>query len=149
MLMYLSFSIYLYYSVGIMLLYYISVWFLFFFKKNTLLKPAKQAHSFKQTPDLTSLFDQSLAIPESNQNANDQFPLVHDLVDELNAMLLQLNTDKADKEQVLDALHRLLQKYSTLKNSAYQASINHLICIEAENKCGLHFSAEEMLACWT
>lgn len=73
---------------------------------------------------------------------------MHDLVDELNALLLQLDAEKADKEQVAVALRRLLQKYPTLKGSTYQASINHLIDVEAETKCGFHFTAEERLNFW-
>lgn len=147
MLIYLSFTAYLSYSAGVMLLYYAAVWFLFYFKKPSVLSSSASSAFTKQSIQ-PNPFDQHRSANERKETAPDEFPLVHDLVDELNALLLQLNAEKADKEQVDVSLQRLLQKYPTLNGSDYQASINHLIGVETENKCGLHFSAEEILNLW-
>jgi hypothetical protein len=79
--------------------------------------------------------------------ANPLLPLVHDLVDEIRA-LLQAEGVTADKEDLLDKLRRLLQKYPTLKETSFQPSINQLVAIDCKNHCSVDLDEPEIRALW-
>lgn len=78
----------------------------------------------------------------------DLSPDVHDFVDELNALLLQSAAESMIKATLSTSINTLLQKYEALKGSPFQPAIMNLIAVEAENKCNIHFDAEELVALW-
>jgi hypothetical protein len=79
--------------------------------------------------------------------ANPLLPVVHDVVDEIRA-LLQAEGSAANKENLLDKLRRLLQKYPTLRNTAFQPSINQLLAIDCKNHCSMDLDENEIRALW-
>ena len=79
--------------------------------------------------------------------ANPLLPLVHDLVDEIRA-LLQAEGVTADKEDLLGKLRRLLQKYPILKETTFQPSINQLVAIDCKNHCSVDLDENEIRALW-
>jgi len=72
---------------------------------------------------------------------------VHDLVDEIRA-LLQAEGNTADKDELLDKLQRLLQKYPALKDTSFQPSISQFIYIESKNQCALDLDEDEVSGLW-
>lgn len=78
----------------------------------------------------------------------DLSPYVHDFVDELNALLLQSAAEGMVKETLSTCMNKLLQKYESLKGSPFQPAIINLIAVEAENKCNIHFDADQLAALW-
>ncbi len=99
----------------------------------------------------TSLFvepDVKNNITVSSNTEPDLSPDVHDFVDELNAFLLQSAAEGMVKETLSTCMNKLLQKYECLKGSPFQPAIMNLIAVEAENKCNIHFDADELAALW-
>jgi hypothetical protein len=86
-------------------------------------------------------------MPKDAAAANPLLPLVHDLVDEIRA-LLQAEGVTADKEGLVGKLSRLLQKYPTLKETSFQPSINQLLTIECKNHCSVDLDENEIRALW-
>jgi hypothetical protein len=80
-------------------------------------------------------------------NPNPLLPVVHDLVDEVNA-LLQAEGHTVDKDNLLGKLRRLLQKYPTVKDTPFQASINQLIYGEIKNQCSLDLEEDDIGSLW-
>lgn len=123
-------------------LYYIIVWLLYFTKKH-----AVQTSTHQQT----SLFVEPAAknnVAVSNNTEPDLSPDVHDFVDELNALLLQSAAESMIKATLSTSINTLLQKYEALKGSPFQPAIMNLIAVEVENKCNIHFDADELAALW-
>jgi hypothetical protein len=93
----------------------------------------------------------SVAAPAAEASAspgpNPLLPMVHDLVDEIRA-LLQAEGDEADKDDLSDKLGRLLQKYPTLKGTPFQPSINQLMAIDSKSACAVELSEEEIEGLW-
>jgi hypothetical protein len=87
------------------------------------------------------------AMPNGAAAANPLLPLVHDVVDEIRA-LLQAEGSAANKNNLLDKLRRLLQKYPTLKNTAFQPSINQLISVDTKSKCSVELWQDEISGLW-
>jgi hypothetical protein len=89
----------------------------------------------------------STAAANTSSTPNPLLPVVHDLVDEIRA-LLQAERNAADKEELLDKLQRLLQKYPTLKDTPFQPSISQFIYIESKNQCALDLDEDEVTGLW-
>lgn len=87
------------------------------------------------------------AVPNGPAAANPLLPLVHDVVDEIRA-LLQAEGSATNKDNLLDKLRRLLQKYPTLKNTAFQSSINQLLVTDCKNHCSMDLDENEIRALW-
>ncbi|HEV2353534.1 MAG TPA: hypothetical protein VGR89_04785 [Puia sp.] len=88
-----------------------------------------------------------VTMPVGVAAANPLLPLVHDLVDEIRA-LLQAEGVTAEKEDLLGKLRRLLQKYPTLNETSLQPSINQLIAIDCKNHCSMDLDETEIRALW-
>jgi hypothetical protein len=87
------------------------------------------------------------AMPSGVTAANPLLPLVHDVVDEIRA-LLQAEGSAAVKDDLLDKLRRLLQKYPMLKNTAFQPSINQLIAVDTKSQCSVELVQDEIDGLW-
>jgi hypothetical protein len=136
----------------LMAIYYVIVILLFYRNKiSTVTKRAAFKKAEKSNDSLPSLFPEQNGKVFTIQNqspAPDLSPLVHDLVDELEAFLLQAEADEAEKEIVLGYINKLLQRYPALKGSPYQSAINNLISVSSETHCNIRFNAEEQLTFW-
>lgn len=140
MLVYLPFTHYLAGSIVVLALYYITIWLLYFKKKLAAGTSIHQQINLFAGPGMKNNVDIS---------ANtDLSPDVHDFLDELNALLLQSAAESMLKETLSTCVNKLLQKYESIKSSAFQPAITNLIAVEAENKCNIHFDAEELAALW-
>lgn len=87
------------------------------------------------------------AMPGGAAAADPLLPLVHDLVDEIRA-LLQAEGVTADKEDLLGKLRRLVQKYPSLRETSFQPSINQLVAIDCKNHCSVDLDESEIRALW-
>jgi hypothetical protein len=87
------------------------------------------------------------AASNTSHTTNPLLPVVHDLVDEIRA-LLQAEGNAANKDELLGKLERLLQKYPTLKDTPFQPSISQLIYIESKNHCALDLGEDEVSNLW-
>lgn len=147
MLPHINWAQYMIGCVFILAVYY-AIIIVLFFKK---LSPAIPA---KDTPKQTSLFNSVEEPPLEQPAAVDVQPLpalppeVSGFVDEFNALLEQSAAVEEEKGVIKDSIQRLLQKYPSLKDNGFKASINHLIAVETERICLLHLSAEELASVW-
>jgi hypothetical protein len=125
--------------------YYATV-ILLYYRKNT--QPAIQRT--EQAPSSEPVLFGQPDFPEQSVHPAepDLSGIVHDFVDELEALLLQSEADQADKPALSITISRCLQKYTQLKGSVFQSAINNLIGVNAENQCNIHFTAEELIALW-
>jgi len=129
-------SIAIYYLV-IYLLYFRNTGEVYFHKNQSLFN----SEPFSKEKAL-SLFDHESYTEESLRS------IVHACMDELNALFENYKASKAVKSEVLYGLHRILQKYPSLRNSEYKESISNVIAIECENICSIHLSAGELKDVW-
>ena len=72
---------------------------------------------------------------------------MHDLVDEIRAFLHAAGKIE-DKEPFLIKLRQLIQKYPTLKDTAFQPSINQLIAIDTKGQCSVELAEDEIDGLW-
>jgi hypothetical protein len=121
-------------SVVFLAVYYATV-ILLYYRENT--QPAIQRTEHITSPEPV-LFGQTDS-PEQNVHPAepDLSGIVHDFVNELEALLLQSEADQADKPTLSITISRCLQKYPRLKGSVFQSVINNLIGVNAENQCCL------------
>jgi hypothetical protein len=104
--------------------------------------------SAKKSPNLSPRPVASpTAIAAVSPEPNPLLPLVHDLVDEIRAFLNAAGTIE-DKETFLTKLRQLIQKYPSLKDTAFQPSINQLIAIDTKSQCSLELEEEEIDGLW-
>jgi deoxyribodipyrimidine photolyase len=103
--------------------------------------------SAKSTNERPQTVEAPVAAANVSSTPNPLLPVVHDLVDEIRA-LLQAQGNTADKEEVLDKLQRLVQKYPTLKDTPFQPSISQFIHIESKNQCALDLDEDEVAGLW-
>lgn len=75
-------------------------------------------------------------------------PMVHDLVDELSALIRQAAFEQTGKDTLSHSVTAVLKKYPSLYESSYQTSVSNLIAHECETHCNIHFSAEEIRQLW-
>ncbi len=101
----------------------------------------------KKSPNLSPRTVAAPAMQGASPTPNPLLPVVHDLVDEIRA-LLQAEGSAAIKDELLGKLERLLQKYPTLKDTSFQPSISQLIYIESKNQCALELDEDEVSSLW-
>jgi hypothetical protein len=125
---------------------YCLVIYLLYFKNSSITNFQTKQGSFntKQTSidQPSGLFDQDSYGEKELQNT------VYACMDELNAFFENQKASKAVKSEVQFALHGILQKYPSLRNSDYKESITNVITLQCETICSIHLSAEEMKGVW-
>lgn len=96
------------------------------------------------------LFTEKKQSPASSTQAYepDLNTLIHDLVDELNALLSQSSAEQLSKDDLTVSISRLLNKYPDLYHNGFKQDILNLIRMECEDKCDIHFSADELVKLW-
>lgn len=111
-----------------------------------------------QMDEVQSPLNKNEAEKEFYQEANDNifqtqsdqdrhFSLVHDLVDEIQAFF-QASGGSLEKQEILQSLQRLIQKYAVLKGTSFKEAINNLIISACENNCSIHLSENEVSELW-
>jgi len=96
---------------------------------------------------LPSLFDKEYDKCSAPAGENEE-QMVEVWMDELSAFFDNQKKSRAIKSEVMYALHGILQKYPSLRRSAYKDSITNVIAAELENICSIHLSAEELKGVW-
>lgn len=122
---------------------------LFRYYRGELFKSGKQPLSPPTTQ--ASLFPQDQGMTDGSSINRQQVELthsVHDLTDELRALLQQLAAQASGKEELLSATSRLLKKYPALNGSGFQQPLTNLIAAEAENHCNIRLAADELEELW-
>lgn len=102
----------------------------------------------KKQDDSPSLIQPAPLSNNSTEWETDPSGMVPDLMDELSAYLQQAAMDQTDKEEIREAITRLLIKYQRLKDSSFLEAINHLIADACERLGKIHFQPEEITAFW-
>lgn len=130
----------------IAVIYYTAVLFRFYrgelFKARKPLSPPKgQAFLFPQDQSRTDE-------PAINRQEVELTHTVHDLADELRALLQQLAAQASGKDELLSAVLRLLKKYPALKGSGFQQPLTQLVATESENHCNIRLTADELAGLW-
>ena len=114
-----------------------------YYRKDWWYKLRRAKPSMGQPPSVTVPAGKASTSPAPNP----LLPVVHDLVDEIRA-LLQAEGNEADNEELKGKLGRLLQKYPMLKDTPFQASINQLMAINSKSECAVDLSEAEIDALW-
>lgn len=149
MLIYVSFSTYFTCSLLTVVVYYGLIWLLYFAKKPKSLQAAMVSVTNQRGQEINrSTVTATEADVTQKQTSANLSDLVHDMVDELKALLLQLAVEKAEPDQIMGSIRRLLKKYPALKTSALHTAIENLVGVETEEKCGLRFSPAELACLW-
>lgn len=102
------------------------------------MKDAGQTHPFHGTDQLSS-------------NIHPDHPLMprlHECVDEIRALLLQLANEEPTPTTLTFALQRLLHKYQDLKHSSFQESVSELIREQSEIECGIPLDPAAIQQLW-
>ena len=89
-----------------------------------------------------------LADDANASSQKDSKTLVHEFVDELNALVNQAGLENIAKDQMLVLLQLLLRKYPGLHQSNFRQELISLIQTECEANCSIHLNAEELDALW-
>jgi hypothetical protein len=124
------------------ILYYLYVGVAYYRKDWLYRLKAKKAPRSATSP-VVSPTAKAAVSPEPNP----LLPVVHDLVDEIRALLQGIG-EGADKVSLLEKLGLLLQKYPTLKDSPFQPSLNQLIAAESKNQCSIELEEDELDGLW-
>ncbi|WP_153800877.1 hypothetical protein [Foetidibacter luteolus] len=95
-----------------------------------------------------SLFQQPESLDRQDAKERAINTIVHEFVNELNALIALSATDQSSKDKLLPALRKLLSKYSSLANSPLRQDILNLIQMETGKHCHIHFSADELAQLW-
>ncbi len=74
-------------------------------------------------------------------------PDAQDFADEIVAYTSSCG-DSIEKEELLQNLGKIIQKYPSLVNSDAKYELNQLIAISTENYCSIHVSADELRELW-
>ena len=75
-------------------------------------------------------------------------PEVRSLTDEITAYCQQAAQTNAVKPEIIYALQRIIKKYPSIINSAYQSSVSKLLRLECHDQCGLHLDEMELKQVW-
>lgn len=102
---------------------------------------------YKDDAEKTISQDGNLNTPDNQSDHDMHYPLVHDLVDEIQAFF-QASGRSSEKQEIMQSLQRLIQKYAVLKGTSFKEAINNLIISACENNCSIHLSENEVSGLW-
>lgn len=126
------------YYVVIVLLYYRKEVIDFFSGRRML--PGTAAAPSTSSPDPAGNYNtRTETTPEEKL-----FGLTNQLMQELNPVF----GNEYVKGELMTALKVILRKYSMLKGTAFQVSVNNYIQMESENQCSVTLSEQELRALW-
>jgi hypothetical protein len=131
----------------LLLLFYYSAVVLLYFRKDIALRLKKDRASVPQPSPDSVLFAEPTQQQGNKLDAASAAPM-HSLVDEIQAYINQAGQQGVDKGEVTISIKKLLKKYPAIKGSIFQAGITNLIAVIAEDKCAIHFNADELRELW-
>lgn len=135
----ISWGSFLIYTGGALLVYYLVL---------IVVKGSGWKAKIRKTGGLPPSFMTSKNASGKKENNNAQLmPIVHDAVDEIQAYLTAVESD-VNKEVILKGIADIINKYPSLKDSAFQSGINNLIALTCANNCSLHLSDEDLRRLW-
>jgi len=70
--------------------------------------------------------------------------MVQELVQELQALFRQASQERHDKELLSISVRKLLRKHPPLAASSFKQDLLNYLQFEAETKCGIPYSAEDL-----
>lgn len=73
---------------------------------------------------------------------------IYACMDELTAYFEEAKAVKCNKEDVLHALKRILDKYPAIDSSEYKASVAGIISAQCESICSIHLSEGDVHGVW-
>lgn len=126
------------------IVYYLSV-YLLYFRKEAGVKSKRNAGS---------LFAVQTNQGVSCETERNQTPTVEELqaqscLDEINAFFEARKKSKAVTLELIQGLHRIAQKYSSLKGSPFETALSNVMVIQAETICSVHLGVEEIKEVWS
>jgi hypothetical protein len=115
--------------------YYIIIYLLYFRNKISLqhLKAFKRSEPENKATSIEG---------EGEANAFDS------CLNELATFFEEANGRKWIKEELLYALQKVLKKYSSLKNSSYEETIQRLTILQCKDICAVHINAGDLNQLW-
>lgn len=130
---------------------YYGVVFLLYFRKNisfsTGAGTAGTLRDSSTQSDHTSM-NGTLANEFSSPAEGSSEHLVYACMDEINAYIQEAKRTKADKENFLLSLRRILSKYPAIKATEYKEAITSVLISEAAHHCSIHLSEAEVDSVW-
>lgn len=142
------------YSLILFAIYYAYVLVVYFRKELPLIRKKNKVvqHDNGIAPKTNGTVQQHLFEEETyHQNGStphkEELP-IQQLVDELQAFIIQAGIDDMEKDDLLVSLKQLLQKYPTVKGSDFQQGINMLISTTLEEHTSIRLDAEELSRLW-
>lgn len=143
-----------------LILYYSVVLFFYRNKFNPIFSKQsgdtnKSSHSFSDEtgdnnhPKNLNLFGEEVQneMPLITEEEQDFSPEAQDFADEISAYTSSCTKD-IEKEELLRALTKIIQKYPSLAHSDARYELSQLIAVSVENYCSIHLSAEELRELW-
>lgn len=124
--------------------YYLSV-YLLYFRKEAGVKSNRSIGSplAMQTNERGSLE------AESNHEPTVDELQAQSCLDEINAFFEAQKKSKAVTLELINGLHRIAQKYSSLKGSPFETALSNVMVIQAETICSVHLGVEEIMEVWS
>ena len=52
------------------------------------------------------------------------------------------------REELLFAIQKIVKKYSVLKDSSYEDTIERIVLLQSENVCSVHFEDADLKQLW-
>ena len=127
--------------------YYLSVYLNFFRKDFVISFPKRRTTAVNSIE--SELHQTSFLNEQDNGGTNDnEEAQAQACLDEINAYFEAQNKTKPIKNEVLYGLHHITLKYPSLKTSSYKETLSNVIVTEAENRCSIHISADEIKTVW-
>jgi len=130
---------------------------LLFFRKDSLQLAGKISKGRFKVNALQKSQQQNL-FPTDTENYNTSvsetaeheimMPQIHDLMQSLKSFISDVAERSFIKEEVIMGLQIILRDQKNLISTVFQKSINDFIAVECENKCSIHFSADDLKILW-
>ncbi len=144
----ISWTQYILFSFAALLLYYVTVCLKFYRKEILQAGFGKKKINPAPLVKERSLFGKNEPVSTTESNKNNLTSTVHEFVYELKALLQQLAVQKEEKNEMLNSVEKLINKYQTLKGSHFQTGLANLIAAETDTICGLRLSEDELISLW-
>jgi len=94
-----------------------------------------------------NLFGEAIEVQQILGEDQDFTPDAQAFADEIQAYTSSCGND-IGKEELIQNLRKIVQKYPSLIGSDSQYELSQLIAISSENNCSIHLSADELSELW-
>jgi len=128
--------------------YYAIFYFRYYHKQSRFVEGAIRPQELSKGTFVSETFPQGSDKQFIRNDQAQQTHIVHDLVDELQALLKQMGLQASTKEELLKALKRLVKKYPSIKTSGLVLSINDLIVSETARHIHCTLAHSDLKELW-